>query len=223
MTDLVLLSGGMDSTAALAVCADAGILGAAVSIDYGQRHKTEVLHAIQIAGHFGVPHMILDLSKWGSLLKGSALTDPTVDLPYGHYAAESMKATIVPNRNATFLSAACGVAIGQGYDRVVTAVHAGDHAIYPDCRPEFIDALNEAISLGTDGAVEIWAPFVNRTKTDIARIGSSIGAPFEMSWSCYEGGPLHCGRCGTCTERIEAFREAGVVDPTIYATEQVSA
>jgi 7-cyano-7-deazaguanine synthase len=111
------------------------------------------------------------------------------------------------------------VAIGLGHDRVVTAVHAGDHAIYPDCRPEFIDALNEAIRLGTDGAVEIRAPFVNVSKTDIARIGYSAGAPFDLSWSCYEGGTLHCGRCGTCTERREAFRDSGVPDPTIYKSE----
>lgn len=216
MTDLVLLSGGMDSTAALAVSQHAGRLGGALSINYGQRHVTEIEHARVIAAFYGIPHYVLDLSAWGALLKGSALTDPKVDLPYGHYAAASMKATIVPNRNATFLSAACGVAIGLGHDQVVTAVHAGDHAIYPDCRPEFIDALNEAIALGTENAVWISAPFVHQTKTQIASIGAALKAPFGMSWSCYEGGELHCGRCGTCTERIEAFRDSGVPDPTIY-------
>jgi len=219
MTDLVLLSGGMDSTAALAVSQHAGRLGAALSIRYGQRHAVEIDHARAITEHYGIQHYILDLSAWGALLSGSALTDPSVDLPYGHYAAESMKATIVPNRNATFLSAACGVAISLGHDQVVTAVHAGDHAIYPDCRPEFIDALNEAIALGTEDAVHISAPFVHVSKTQIAAIGADLDAPFELSWSCYEGGALHCGRCGTCTERIEAFRDSGVPDPTVYQSQ----
>lgn len=217
MTDLALLSGGMDSTAAVALLSYNGTLGGCLTVNYGQRHVREVASAAAVANHYGVPLLTLDLTSWGALLAGSSLTDPTVDVPHGHYAEDSMRATIVPNRNATLLMAAVGVAQAHGHDRVVTAVHAGDHAVYPDCRPEFIDAADTTAHLATEGAVGIAAPFVHRTKTDIARIGYAYGAPFHLTWSCYEGGDTHCGRCGTCTERIEAFRDAGLTDPTVYA------
>lgn len=216
MSSMVLLSGGMDSTTALAqvLCQDSAAV--ALSVDYGQRHVRELDAAHQIAAHFGVQHVALDLSSWGRHLYGSALTDDAVPVPHGHYAAQSMRATIVPNRNGTLLMAAVGVAIARGCQRVVTAVHAGDHPIYPDCRPEFIAALNNAIALGTQAEVQVEAPFSDRTKTQIVALGSELGAPLDLSWSCYEGGRLHCGRCGACTERREAFAQAGVPDPTAY-------
>lgn len=216
MSDLVLLSGGLDSSTLLADCVHQGTASVALSVDYGQRHIREMSAAFDIAAHYGIQHEILDLRGWGRLLTGSALTDRAVDVPHGHYADESMKATIVPNRNATLLMAACGIAISFGCDRVVTAVHAGDHPIYPDCRPDFIIAANAAVQLATDRAVSIGAPFVQWTKTDIARHADELGVPIQLTWSCYEGGAEHCGQCGTCVERIEALHDAGVTDPTPY-------
>lgn len=217
MNSLVLLSGGMDSTTALASALSSGDQAFALSVHYGQRHAKELVAAATIARRYKVDHEVLDLTGWGKLLKGSSLTDQTVAVPHGHYAAENMKATIVPNRNATLLMAAVGVAEALGYGEVVTAVHAGDHAIYPDCRPEFIDAANETANLATEGRVKIVAPFLYMSKTDIAAVGAALDVPYDLTWSCYEGGSVHCGQCGTCTERIEAFADAGVIDPTRYA------
>jgi len=216
---LVLLSGGMDSTVALAREVHHGRAKFALSVDYGQRHRKELEAAVRIAGYYSdtVEHEVLDMTGWGRLLKGSALTDPNVPVPHGHYAAPSMTITIVPNRNATLLMAAAGVAMAADCDEVVIGVHAGDHPVYPDCRPEFIQTINTAVSLATDQAVGIRAPFISKTKTDIAYESTLYQAPLHMSWSCYEGGERHCGRCGTCQERIEAFLEAGLTDPTLYA------
>lgn len=213
---LVLLSGGMDSTALLALAKSRGPVVGALSVNYGQRHAVELDAARKVAEHFGVRHLVLDLTSWGSLLSGSALTDSSVEVPEGHYAAPSMAVTVVPNRNATMLMAAAGVAESLGADVVLTAVHAGDHHVYPDCRPEFIAAASLAANLGTGGKVSIDAPFVNISKTQIAELGEGYNAPFELTWSCYKGGEFHCGVCGTCVERREAFHDSGVTDPTIY-------
>jgi 7-cyano-7-deazaguanine synthase len=218
-TQVVLLSGGMDSTALLAHAATVGPVAGALSVNYGQRHVKELEAAKAVAARYGVPHFVLDLTSWGSLLTGSALTDASVEVPEGHYAAPNMAVTVVPNRNATMLMAAAGVAESLGADVVLTAVHAGDHAVYPDCRPEFIAAASLAANLGTGGKVSIDAPFVRLSKTEIAVHGTALRAPLELSWSCYKGGERHCGKCGTCVERIEAFRDAGVTDPTEYETE----
>lgn len=218
MPDLVLLSGGLDSTTLLADRVAAGTAKVALSVDYGQRHIREMSAALDIAEHYAIQHEILDLRGWGRLLTGSALTDRSVEVPHGHYADESMKATIVPNRNATLLMAACGVAISFGCDQVLTAVHAGDHPIYPDCRPEFIELASQTVIAATDGHAMIAAPFVHWTKTDIARHADELGVPIQLTWSCYEGNDVHCGECGTCVERIEALQDANVTDPTPYRT-----
>ncbi|QGJ93540.1 Pre Qo pathway QueC-like protein [Arthrobacter phage Mufasa8] len=215
-TQLVLLSGGMDSSAALAQAHSSGLPVLAVSVDYGQRHVKEIEAAAAVAKHYGVEHVTLDMTGWGKLLKGSSLTDSSVDVPEGHYAAPTMALTVVPNRNATMLMAAVGVADAYGIDQVVTAVHAGDHAIYADCRPDFIDAADRTARVATEGRVSIVAPFVMWTKTDIAREGARLGTPFGLTWSCYNGRELQCGVCGTCTERKEAFHDAGLTDPTEY-------
>lgn len=214
--DLILLSGGLDSSTALAAASASGRAGRALSVAYGQRHARELDAARQVAAHYRVTHDVLDLTSWGQLLRGSALTDPDVPVPHGHYAAPSMAATIVPNRNATLLCAAAGVAQAHGCDTVITAVHAGDHHVYPDCRPEFVHALNEAVQIATEGAVRISAPFLDQSKTDIARTAGRLSVPVELTWSCYEGAAVHCGQCGTCVERIEALHDAGVPDPTAY-------
>ena len=213
---VVLFSGGMDSTAALAWSAERGPVAAALSVNYGQRHSVEIERAKEIAALYNVPHLVLDMTSWGSLLSGSALTDSSVEVPDGHYAEDNMAVTVVPNRNATMLMAAVGVAESLGAQSVVTAVHAGDHTVYADCRPEFITSAAQTALQGTDGRVTIEAPFVHLSKADIAKVGSKLNAPFHLSWSCYKGGETQCGTCGTCVERIEAFELANVTDPTEY-------
>ncbi|MDQ0376510.1 7-cyano-7-deazaguanine synthase QueC [Amycolatopsis thermophila] len=214
--DLVLLSGGLDSATALGLRHAEGTARVALSVNYGQRHARELRSAAEVAAHYGVEHRVLDLTSWGTHLSGSALTDTDVAVPHGHYAAPSMAATVVPNRNATLLMAAAGVALSTGCTHVVAAMHAGDHPIYPDCRPEFVDAARRTIELGTDGAVTLDAPFVHISKTAIAARAGDLAVPVGLTWSCYEGREVHCGQCGTCVERREAFADSGVADPTVY-------
>lgn len=220
MKDLILLSGGLDSTTALALCHARNTASRAVTVDYGQRHDREVTAAKAIAARYGVPLHVLDFRSWGAALPGSALTDGGVPVPHGHYADASMAVTVVPNRNATLIMAAAGIAAAHGCQRVVTAVHAGDHPVYADCRPQFIASARQVVELATDGKVGLFAPFLHDTKAEIARIAQDYGVPLGLTWSCYEGGTWHCGRCGTCVERREAFEQAGVLDPTTYACDQ---
>lgn len=220
---VALLSGGMDSTTLIGHLRHAGHHVLAVSVDYGQRHARELDAATQVAEHYGLPHLTVDLTGLGKLLTGSALTDPAVTVPEGHYADESMRATVVPNRNAIMLMAAVGVAAARGYQQVATAVHAGDHPIYPDCRPEFIRNANWTAQAATAGYgdVSIVAPFVDHDKTWIATRAVELGVPLHLTWSCYQGGTMHCGRCGTCVERRESLNLAGVADPTEYEATDV--
>lgn len=223
---VVALSGGMDSSTLTAHYAHTGHRLTCVSVDYGQRHRREITAAEAVAGYYGAKHEVVDISALGQLLVGSALTDRSVPVPHGHYAAPSMAATIVPNRNALIANILVAIAVGARADIVALGMHAGDHAIYPDCRPVFVDALahlvavaNEQVTPEMPAPPTVEAPFVNVTKTDIARIGTELGVPFSLTWSCYEGGGVHCGQCGTCVERREAFDDAGLVDPTEYAQE----
>lgn len=216
---IVLLSGGMDSSALLGSLITRGWRADALAVDYGQRHHRELRSARSVAAHYGARFDVADLSGLSRLLTGSALTDPNVQVPEGHYADASMRSTVVPNRNAILIMVAAGVAAARGAEYVATAVHAGDHPVYPDCRPEFIVAADAATATGTagHGDVRVIAPYADQTKTDIARTGAGDAVPFHLTWSCYQGGVVHCGRCGTCTERIEAFADAGLPDPTEYA------
>lgn len=223
MSTVITLSGGMDSTV-LAHWVTAGRASddrdLALSFDYGQRHRKELVYAEATAAALGFDWQAVDLSSITGLIGGSALTDD-VEVPDGHYAADTMAATVVPNRNMMMLSVAVAAAVARGATSVVTATHAGDHFVYPDCRPEFIKAVDVAATLGTLGfhvpGFAVTAPFVNRTKTEIAELGATLGVDWLTTWSCYKGGEVHCGRCGTCVERREAFRDAGVEDPTPYA------
>ena len=214
---IVIYSGGMDSTVLLYQLKKAGGDVKALSIDYGQRHKKEIIQAELIAKSLGVEHRVADLTSITHLLAGSALTSSEIDVPEGHYAEDNMKATVVPNRNMILLSVATGWAVSQKFDQVAYAAHSGDHAIYPDCRTEFAEIMEKAIKLADWHQVELVRPFVDITKADIVKIGHDLGAPFEKTWSCYKGKELHCGKCGTCVERREAFHLAGVEDPTEYA------
>ena len=214
----VICSGGLDSvTLAYQVKAEHTLAGL-ISFDYGQRHKKEIAYAKVCSDTLQTPHFILDITSIGDVLDGSALTD-NIDVPDGHYAQDTMKATIVPNRNAIMLSIAYGLASAKNGDAVATAVHGGDHFIYPDCRPEFIQTFDTMQRHALDGVadIQLYAPFVDKTKAAIVSAGDKLNVAFEQTWSCYKGGDIHCGMCGTCVERQEAFALAGVVDPTHYA------
>ena len=216
MKAVVLFSGGLDSTVLvhhlLQEKADLKLL----SIDYGQRHQREIISSTQIAESLQLPHFILSLPSLAKLLGGSALTDEKVSLPEGHYAEDSMKATVVPNRNMILISLAAGHAISLNFDTVAYAAHAGDHTIYPDCRPEFADALDQTLKLADWKKITLHRPFVKWSKEDLVRHGKELGVPFEKTWSCYAGKEIHCGKCGTCVERKEAFELVGLSDPTEY-------
>ena len=222
MKVVTTLSGGLDSVTLSHELASDGHDVIALSFHYGQRHAKELESAARCAEDLGAEHHVVDLRSVGALLAGSALTDPAVEVPEGHYTDESMAATVVPNRNAIMLSVAVGVAVARGAGAVATAVHAGDHAIYPDCRPAFIEAIEHEAQVANEGFIadgfRVLAPFLHLSKDEIVRRGAALAVPFEETWSCYLGGELHCGRCGTCVERREAFELAGVDDPTSYAT-----
>jgi 7-cyano-7-deazaguanine synthase len=217
MKIVVVLSGGLDSTALLYALKQHHEVRA-VSFYYRQRHMRELDAAVAITNRAGVELDLVDISSVGVALwpSGSALLGGQ-DVPRGHYADESMKKTVVPNRNMIMLSIAAGIAIAHGFSAVAFGAHAGDHAIYADCRPQFHAALREAIRLADSTEVQLHAPFIELTKSQIVSIGVNAGAPLELTWSCYEGGDKHCGKCGTCVERKEAFERAGVKDPTEYA------
>ncbi|MQQ09708.1 7-cyano-7-deazaguanine synthase QueC [Epibacterium sp. SM1979] len=217
MKTIVVCSGGMDSVALAHVVAQEHELTRLVSFDYGQRHRKELDYAARAATRLGVPHDVIDMRGIGAALTGSALTDD-IGVPDGHYAEETMKVTVVPNRNAIMLTIAFGIAAANGDDAVATAVHGGDHFIYPDCRPAFTEAFNTMQAAALDGYanVQLFTPFVHKSKADIATAGTAVNTPFAETWSCYKGGTHHCGRCGTCVERREAFHLAGLPDPTAY-------
>jgi 7-cyano-7-deazaguanine synthase len=188
-----------------------------LSFDYGQRHQKELSYAAQCARRVAARHHIVDLRAYGQLLEGSALTDASVEVPEGHYAEESMRITIVPNRNAIMLALAYGVAVAEDANCVGFGAHGGDHFIYPDCRPAFVDLFDAMERVATETTISLYAPFLRCTKADIVSLGVKLGVPFEQTWSCYAGQDVHCGRCGTCVERKHAFRDAEVADPTSYA------
>ncbi|WP_430513997.1 7-cyano-7-deazaguanine synthase QueC [Pannonibacter phragmitetus] len=218
MKTLVVCSGGMDSvTLAHKVAQEHELIGL-VSFNYGQRHLKELDFARTCADDLGVEHIVIDISGIGRQLSGSALTDD-VAVPDGHYAEETMRITVVPNRNAIMLAIAYGIAAARGAEAVATAVHGGDHFIYPDCRPGFTEAFEtmQRQALAGVADVRLYTPYVNTDKAAIAAEGVRLGVDYTRSWSCYKGGEIHCGRCGTCVERREAFHLAGAEDPTIYA------
>ena len=216
MKALVLFSGGLDSTVLATQMKQEVTETRLLSIDYGQRHAKELVHSQKVANHLELPHEILKLPQLGHILGGSSLTDKSIILPEGHYAEESMKSTVVPNRNMILLALAGGHALSLGFDTIAYAAHAGDHTIYPDCRPEFADAMDKALGLADWKDLNLHRPYVEMTKSDLVSLGNQLGAPLKLTWSCYAGGEIHCGKCGTCVERKEAFELANIADPTKY-------
>ena len=211
---ILILSGGMDSVTLLydyqqqiAVC---------ISFDYGSNHNArEIPFARMHCERLGIRHVVIPLAFMSEYFKSSLLEGGEA-IPEGHYADENMKSTVVPFRNGIMLSVAVGMAESMGLKHVMMANHGGDHTIYPDCRPEFVDSFSKAAEAGTYVGVTLVSPYTNMTKADIARRGKELGIDYAETWSCYKGGDVHCGRCGTCVERREALAMAGIEDTTVY-------
>lgn len=211
---IIVLSGGMDSVTLLHEYKDS--IALAVTFDYGSNHNArEIECASYHCGILGIEHLVIPLDFIHRYFKSSLLRG-AADIPEGNYDEENMKSTVVPFRNGIMLSVACGIAESRGLRHVLLANHSGDHSIYPDCRPDFIRSMSTAMSAGTYEGIDIVAPYTNITKGDIAKIGKDLAVDFSRTYSCYKGGEKHCGKCGTCRERMEAMKYAGIEDPTIY-------
>lgn len=205
---VIVLSGGMDSTTLLHDYKNR--IALAVTFDYGSKHNAREIECARInCRMLDIEHLVIPLEFMGRYFKSSLLIGGE-DIPEGHYEDENMKSTVVPFRNGIMLSIAAGLAESRGLRKVMLANHGGDHAIYPDCRPGFVEAMSKAIQEGTYEGVTIFAPYTNITKSDIARKGKSLGVDYNLTYSCYKGGERHCGKCGTCVERLEALRDAGI-------------
>lgn len=211
---VIILSGGMDSVTLLHDRKEQ--IALAVTFDYGSNHnKREAEYAACHCKLLGIEHIVIPLSFIKDYFKSSLLEGADA-VPEGHYQDENMKSTVVPFRNGIMLSIACGLAESRGLAKVLIANHAGDHAIYPDCRATFITSMSEAMAYGTYRNVTVEAPYTGISKTDIAKIGKQLNIDYSKTYSCYKGGEKHCGKCGTCVERKEALRDAGIEDPTEY-------
>lgn len=213
---VLLYSGGLDSTVALFDLLSRKDEVVCLSIIYGQRHRKELESAKEITNALKIEHQIVDLGALQPLMTGNSQTDASVEVPEGHYTEETMKLTVVPNRNMIFLSVAMAAAISRDFDGVAYAAHGGDHAIYPDCRPEFVHAIQHVAQLCDWKQLEVIAPYLNKTKSEIVARGFELDVPFSKTWSCYKGSSKHCGKCGTCVERKEAFALSKLSDPTVY-------
>ena len=214
---VIVVSGGMDSVTLLYDFKDEIALG--ISFDYGSNHNhNELPLAALHCKRLGIPHIVVPLGFIHQHFK-SSLLESGASIPDGSYDEENMRSTVVPFRNGVMLAVAAGIAESNGLDRVLIANHGGDHTIYPDCRPEFIATMDAAVAAGTFANVRVVAPYTNISKADIARRGAALGIDYAETWSCYKGGDVHCGTCGTCVERKEALREAGIADKTPYLTD----
>lgn len=214
---VLIVSGGMDSITMLYEYKERIALG--ISFDYGSNHNArEIPFAAMHCERLGIKHIVINLGFMHQYFK-SSLLEGAEAIPEGNYDEENMKSTVVPFRNGIMLSIAAGVAESNGLKYVMMANHGGDHTIYPDCRPEFVSAMSEATRLGTYPGIEVLAPYTGITKSDIARHGKALGIDYAETWSCYKGGEHHCGKCGTCRERIEALADAGIEDHTVYDEE----
>ena len=211
---ILIYSGGMDSTTMLYEYHER--IAIALGFDYGSKHNAKELECARYhCGKLGISHVVIPLAFMQQYFKSSLLIGGE-DIPEGNYDDENMKSTVVPFRNGIMLAIAAGLAESNGLLHVMMANHGGDHAIYPDCRPEFVSSMSEAISNGTYEHLTILAPYTDITKSDIAIRGKRLGIDYAHTWSCYKGGDKHCGKCGTCTERKQALQDAGIIDDTEY-------
>lgn len=211
---ILILSGGMDSVTLLYDYQER--IALAISFDYGSNHNArEIPFARMHCERLGIPHHVIPLDFMSTYFRSSLLSGAD-DIPEGHYADENMKSTVVPFRNGIMLAIATGMAETNDLSYVMMANHGGDHTIYPDCRPEFVEAFDAAAHAGTYNGVHLLSPYCHMTKGQIAARGRELGIDYAETWSCYKGGDKHCGRCGTCIERKEALAEAGIPDPTDY-------
>ncbi len=211
---VIILSGGMDSVTLLHDQKEH--IALAITYDYGSNHnQREASYAIQHCRQLGIEHLLISLEFMSRYFK-SSLLEGAEAIPEGNYDDTNMKSTVVPFRNGIMLSIACGIAESRGLKKVLIANHFGDHSIYPDCRAEFINSMSEAMRTGTYIGVEIEAPYTHISKTEIALIGKRLGIDYSQTYSCYKGRERHCGRCGTCMERKQALKEAGIPDTTLY-------
>ena len=214
MKAILIYSGGLDSTTLLYEYKDE--ISLAVTFDYGAKHGAREIECAKYnCNKLGIKHLIIPLDFMGKYFR-SNLLESGGEIPEGNYDEENMRSTVVPFRNGIMLAVAAGLAESYDLDTVLLANHSGDHSIYPDCRPEFVAGMYEAVKQGTYEHIELWAPYTDMTKADIIKRGSKLGIDYADTWSCYKGGTTHCGKCGTCMERKEAFRLAGVPDPTNY-------
>lgn len=220
MKVLAVVSGGMDSVTMLHDLVAQGHEVSVVSFNYGQRHLKELEVAKANADKLGLKHKVIDMAFMAQLLDNSALTGDT-DVPEGHYEADNMKLTVVPNRNMIMASIAVGLAVNNGLEAVALGVHSGDHAIYPDCRPEFIKELNDVTQIANYEPITILAPYIDKDKTSIIKRGLEIGVDYSKTWTCYKGLAKACGKCGSCQERLEAFRNNNKEDPVDYETREL--
>ncbi|MCX8514557.1 MAG: 7-cyano-7-deazaguanine synthase QueC [Pseudomonadota bacterium] len=223
MKAILILSGGLDSsTLGYYLKANNYSELICLTFDYGQKHIKEINSAKIIAEKLNAEHRLIELSLLKPILKGSnsSLTNAAVAVPHGAYTKENMASTVVPNRNAMMLTLAWTIACVEEADVLAYGAHAGDHYIYPDTRPDFFTAINNALRLGTEDLnaknLNLIAPFINKTKSEIVTIGANLNVPFALTWTCYEGGDIHCGLCGACHGRKDAFFQANIKDPTIY-------
>ena len=215
---VVIYSGGMDSYTVLHLALEQGYEVHAVSFNYGQRHSKELDVAVRVCADLGVSHKLVDITAINQLLQGSSLTSTAIDIPTGEYEEDSMKSTVVPNRNMILLSMAIGYAVSLGSTQVFYGAHAGDHDIYPDCRPEFVDAMNVVSAIANYDDVQIISPFLHASKLAILQAGLAMGLDYQHTWTCYLGQERACGQCGSCVERLDAFSQAGLTDPVPYVS-----
>lgn len=212
---VVIYSGGMDSYTVLHKALRDGKTVHALSFDYGQRHKKELNYAARVCESLHIHHKIVDISAINSLIGGSSLTSD-IAVPEGHYEEPSMKQTVVPNRNMILLSLAVGYAVSLEANEVYYGAHSGDHAIYPDCRPEFVEKMSDVCRIANYTSVEIVTPYIDVSKTAILTAGLAMGLDYGETWTCYNGREKACGKCGACEERLEAFKDNGLLDPLEY-------
>lgn len=211
---ILILSGGLDSTTLLYDYQER--IALAISFDYGSNHNAkEIPFARLHCERLGIKHLVIPLEFMGQYFRSSLLSGDEA-IPEGHYADENMKSTVVPFRNGIMLAIAAGMAESNDLQYIMMANHGGDHTIYPDCRPEFVEAFGKATQAGTFNGVSLLSPYCNMTKAEIAARGKVLGIDYSETWSCYRGGDKHCGKCGTCVERREALAEAGITDTTEY-------